>query len=109
MISPIDQYVHEIDFISLPTNKFPSNYISVTVLAQHYDPSSILLDISMVYQSNVSGGQSTVTIELMMSWAMDAINSFPVKPLRIRQHNIESESGRGGGVKTCTFRIVLHL
>ena len=44
MISPIDQYVHEIDFISLPSNKFPSNYISVTVSAEHFDPDSIQLD-----------------------------------------------------------------
>ena len=44
MISPIDQYVNEIAFLSLPTSTFPSNYISVTVSVEHYDPDKILLD-----------------------------------------------------------------
>ena len=44
MISPIDQYVSEIAFFSLPTSNFPSNYISVTVSAEHYDAESIMLD-----------------------------------------------------------------
>ena len=44
MISPIDQYINEITFFSLPESTFPSNYISVTVSAEHYDPDKILLD-----------------------------------------------------------------
>ena len=44
MISPIDQYVNEIAFLSLPTSSFPSNYISVTVPAEHYNPNKSLLD-----------------------------------------------------------------
>ena len=44
IVSPIDQYVNSIEFVSLPTDEFASNYISVTVAAEHYDPSSILLD-----------------------------------------------------------------
>ena len=44
MISPIDQYLHEIEFISLPTSDFPFSFISVTVSAEHYSPESILLD-----------------------------------------------------------------
>ena len=44
LISPIDQYVHDIAFFSLQTSTFPSNYISVTVSVEHYDPDKILLD-----------------------------------------------------------------
>ena len=44
LISPIDQYVHEIEFISLPTSDFLSSFISVTVPAEHYSPNQILLD-----------------------------------------------------------------
>lgn len=44
IVSPIDQHIQNIDFVSLPTKDFPSNYITVTISAQHYDPESILLD-----------------------------------------------------------------
>ena len=44
LVSPIDQYVSETTFFSLPTNDFPNNYISVTVLAEHFDTSAILFD-----------------------------------------------------------------
>ena len=44
MISPIDQYINEIAFFSLPTSTFPSNYISVTVSMEHYNPERIFLD-----------------------------------------------------------------
>ena len=44
MISPIDQYVHDIEFITLPSSKFPSNFISITVSEEHFDPNSVLLD-----------------------------------------------------------------
>lgn len=44
IISPLDQYINSIDFVSLPINDFKTNYISVTVAADHYQPESILLD-----------------------------------------------------------------
>lgn len=43
-LSPIDQYVHDIEFVTLPSSKFPSNFISITVSEEHFDPNSILLD-----------------------------------------------------------------
>ena len=44
IVSPIDQYIRTIDFISLPISDFPLNYISVSVNTEHYNPDSILLD-----------------------------------------------------------------
>ena len=44
MVSPIDQYVQTVDFVSLSSSNFPSSYISVTVAAEHHDPDSVLLD-----------------------------------------------------------------
>ena len=44
MISPVDQYIHDIDFISLPTSFFPSSFISITVATEHFNPNSVLLD-----------------------------------------------------------------
>lgn len=44
IISPIDQYVSAIDFVSLPTSFFMTNYISVTVAVEHYNPDDIILD-----------------------------------------------------------------
>ena len=44
IMSPIDQYINDITFFSLQTSRFPSNYISVTVAAEHYSPEKILLD-----------------------------------------------------------------
>lgn len=44
MMSPIDQYVKEITFLTLPSNDFLMNYISITVSLEHYNPASILLD-----------------------------------------------------------------
>ena len=44
LISPIDQYIHGTEFLSLPMSGFSSNYISVTVTTEHYAPESILLD-----------------------------------------------------------------
>lgn len=47
-ISPIEQYLNEIDFISLPTNKFLSTMIIIFVQAEHFNTSNILLDGSSV-------------------------------------------------------------
>lgn len=44
MISPVDQYIHDIDFISLSRSFFPSSFISITVSAEHFNPNSVLLD-----------------------------------------------------------------
>lgn len=44
IVSPVDQYVKTVDFVSLPTRDFPTNYISVTVEAKHFNPQNILLD-----------------------------------------------------------------
>ena len=44
IISPIDQYIKTVDFVSLATNAFSVNYISVTVTTEDYDPDNILLD-----------------------------------------------------------------
>lgn len=41
MISPIENYLHKTKLILLP---FPSNYISVTTSAEHFDRNNILLD-----------------------------------------------------------------
>lgn len=48
IISPIDQYISEIAFFSLLTNIFPSNYISVTVSAEHYNSENIMLDGAVI-------------------------------------------------------------
>lgn len=48
MISPMDQYVSEITFFSLPTGTFASSYISVTVSAEHYNAESIQLDGAVI-------------------------------------------------------------
>ena len=44
IVSPIDQYINNIEFFTLPTSIFPSNYISILVPTKNYDPNSILLD-----------------------------------------------------------------
>ena len=44
VISPISQYVHEVDFIILPSSRFPLNYVSITVPPEHFDPDRILLN-----------------------------------------------------------------
>ena len=44
LISAIDQYIHETEFFSLPTDEFTDQYISVTVAVEHYNPTAILLD-----------------------------------------------------------------
>ncbi len=41
LVSPIDQYINNVAFLSLP---FESNYISVTVSAEHFNASSILFN-----------------------------------------------------------------
>lgn len=44
IVSPLDQYINTVDFLSLTTTDFPLNYISVTVAVEHYNEESILLD-----------------------------------------------------------------
>ena len=44
LISPIDQYVNEISFLTLPEDIFPTNFISVTVGTEYFNESRILLN-----------------------------------------------------------------
>ena len=44
LVSPVDQYVNSISFLAPPNNTFTEVYISVTVLAEHFNPSSILFE-----------------------------------------------------------------
>ena len=44
LISPVDQYIRETEFFSLPSTEFSNNYISITVRIEHYNPDKILLD-----------------------------------------------------------------
>ncbi len=44
LVSPVDQYVHNISFTVPPGNIFSGVYISVTVSAQHFDNNSIFYD-----------------------------------------------------------------
>ena len=48
LVSPIDQFVHEIDFISLSTVDYPSGYINIMVPADHNQRNNILLDGSPI-------------------------------------------------------------
>ena len=44
MISPIDQYIHDIEFITPSTSDFASNYISITVEGDNCTTNRIMLD-----------------------------------------------------------------
>ena len=44
LVSPVSQYVNKVTFFTLSTADFPSNFISITVPAQSYNPDQILLD-----------------------------------------------------------------
>ncbi len=44
LISPIDSYISEVSFAAQSSVSFSTNYISVTVLAEHFNSSSITLD-----------------------------------------------------------------
>ncbi len=44
LISPVDQYVNEVSFFALPWETFFTNFITVTVQAEYYSPTSILFD-----------------------------------------------------------------
>ena len=60
MVSPIDQYVHEIQFISLPTNDFPNSYVSITVPD---NPSGVLFNgdtLTCEWQTLYDSGGSIV-------------------------------------------------
>ena len=48
LVSPTDQYISESTFITLSSDTFPTSYISVTVLAEHFSDTSILLDGSQL-------------------------------------------------------------
>ena len=44
LISPTDQYVNEVSFVTLPEDVFSTNFIGVTVRAEHFDESRIILN-----------------------------------------------------------------
>ena len=48
LISPVDQYIRETEFFSLPTSEFSANYISISVAAENFLPERILLDGSEI-------------------------------------------------------------
>ena len=64
LVSPTDQYINQLTFLTLPEDIFPTNYIIVTVSAEHFNESRILLDGKLIdcqwskiyYGSNVLSG-----------------------------------------------------
>ena len=63
IVSPIDQYINATEFVTLSTSDFASHYISITVAAEHYNPSSIVLDgntIDCDWQPIANRSNSTV-------------------------------------------------
>ena len=44
LVSPVKQYINQATFLTLSTSEFPSNFISVTVPIESYNPEEILLD-----------------------------------------------------------------
>ncbi len=44
LVSPVDQFVHNISFMVPEVNAFSEVYISITVSAQHFNPNSIFYD-----------------------------------------------------------------
>ena len=52
VVSPISRHVNSVSFLSLITNLFPSNFISITVLKEHFkNQNIILLDGNVVHCS----------------------------------------------------------
>lgn len=78
MISPIDQYVHEIEFISLPTADFPSSYISIAVPAEHFNSFSVLFDGEVVNcQWQAIYNESGITVGYGCSMTVSSGESIP--------------------------------
>lgn len=44
IVSPTTGHVNSTSFLNLPSEFFPNNFITVTVIAEHFDPSQIQLD-----------------------------------------------------------------
>ena len=98
MLSPIDQYVHDIKFITLPSSRFPSNFISITVSEEHFDSSSILLDDTPVdcEWSAICNGTTDYCFlhaELIVGYACTtAVSSDYLTPT---QHNVAHSDPEG--------------
>ena len=63
LVSPVDQYVHNISFLAPPANTFSGVYISVTVSAEYYSSDSIFYDGEVLdcTWNEIYGDNSTVT------------------------------------------------
>ena len=62
-ISPVDQYLNQIEFLSLPSIDFPVNHISITVAKEHFTPNKILLDgaaVNCVWQEILNSTDNVV-------------------------------------------------
>lgn len=91
IVSPIDQYVRNTEFFTLPTNTFPSNYISITASAENFDPNRILLNgliLNCLWQEIYNSSRSIVGYACNTSIASETT--------AVRQHTINytTPSGR---------------
>ena len=48
IVPPVDQYLNQIEFLSLPSTDFPINRISITLPVEYFTPDQILLDSTAV-------------------------------------------------------------
>lgn len=87
MISPINGYVHEIQFLSLSTGDFPRNYVSITVPDS---PNGVLLDgVPIVCQWKTIYNSSNITIGYGCSLNVSSGASSPM------QHRISNLNPNG--------------
>ena len=111
VLSPIDQYVHDIEFITLPSSKFPSNFISITVSEEHFDPNSIILDgvpVDCEWRAICNGTTSYcyLNTELIVGYTCTtAVLSDYLTPT---QHNV-AHSDPDGLLSYHNIVIVYHL
>jgi hypothetical protein len=98
MLSPIDQYVHDIEFVTFPSSKFPSNFISITISEEHFDPNRILLDgvpVDCEWRAICNGTTDYCYLytELIVGYACTtAISSDYLNPT---QHNVAHADPEG--------------
>ena len=98
MLSPLDQYVHDIEFVTLPSSRFPYNFISITVSEEHFDPSSILFDgtpVDCEWRAICNGTTDYCYLdtELIVGYACTtAVSSDYLTPT---QHNVAHSNPEG--------------
>lgn len=83
IVPPIDQFVHNTEFFTLPTSTFPSNYISVTASAENFNPNRILLNgliLNCLWQEIYNSSRSIVGYACNTSIASETT--------AVRQHTI---------------------